>query len=78
MIQLPGEIYVEYQLAAHAMRPDSFILVAGFGESAPGYLPTEKNWREIDSNLGDWSWINPGSEKPMLDAIRRVISAPDI
>ena len=73
LIQLPGEIYVEYQLAAQAMRPDSFVLVAGFGESAPGYLPTEKNWQEKDSNLGDWSWINPGSEKPMLDAIRRVL-----
>lgn len=70
---LPGEIYVEYQLAAQAMRPDSFVFVAGYGECAPGYIPTEKNWKEKDSNLGDWSWVNPGSEKPMLDAIRRVL-----
>lgn len=74
LLQLPGEIYVEYQLAAQEMRPDSFVMVAGYGESAPGYIPTEKNWEEKDSNLGDWCWVDRGSEKPVLDAIRRVLS----
>jgi hypothetical protein len=73
LLLLPGEIYVEYQLAAQQMRPDSFVLVAGFGECAPGYLPTEKNREEKDNNLHDWCWIGPGSEKPMLDAMRRVL-----
>jgi hypothetical protein len=73
LLLLPGEIYVEYQLAAQKMRPDSFVLVAGFGECAPGYLPTEENWEEKDSNLGHWCWVDRGSEKPMLAAIRRVL-----
>jgi hypothetical protein len=73
LLLLPGEIYIEYQLAAQAMRPDSFVVVAGYGESAPGYIPLEKNWVEKDSNLGHWCWVNPGSEKPMMSAIRRVL-----
>ncbi len=72
---LPGEIYVEYQLAAQAMRPDSFVFVAGYGECAPGYIPTEKNWEERDGNLRDWCWVHPGAEKPLLDAIRKSLNA---
>ncbi len=73
LLLLPGESYVEYQLAAQQMRPDSFVLVAGYGECATGYVPTEKHWEEGDGNLGDWCWVHPGAEKPLLDAIRRVL-----
>jgi hypothetical protein len=70
---LPGEIYVEYQLAAQRINPDAFVLVAGYGEGATGYIPTEKHWEEKDGNLGDWCWVHPGAEKPLLEAIRRVL-----
>jgi hypothetical protein len=73
LLLLPGEMYVEYQLAAQQMRPDSFVLVAGFGESATGYFPIERAWAEKDHNLDDWCWVAPGSEQPMLAAIRRVL-----
>ncbi|MSU42903.1 MAG: hypothetical protein EXS22_02540 [Pedosphaera sp.] len=75
LLLLPGESYVEYQLAAQQMRPDSFVLVAGYGEGATGYVPTEKHWAEGDGNLGDWCWVHPGAEKPLLDAMRRVLTA---
>jgi hypothetical protein len=73
LLLLPGEIYVEYQLAAQRMAPDSFVMVAGYGECAPGYIPTEKHWAENDSNLRDWCWIHPGAEQPLLNAMRRVL-----
>ena len=73
LLLLPGEMYVEYQLAAQQMRPDSFVLVAGYGEAATGYFPIERAWAEHDQNLADWCWVAPGSEQPMLDAIRRVL-----
>src|SRR4051812_28231139 len=34
LLLLPGEIYVEYQLAAQRMKPRAFVFVAGYGESA--------------------------------------------
>ena len=31
---LPAEAFVQYQLAAQAIRPNSFVMVAGYGECA--------------------------------------------
>jgi hypothetical protein len=73
---LPGEAYVEFQLAAQRMRSDCFVLVAGYGDGASGYIPTERHFAEADNNLGDWCWVAPGSEKRLLDAMRRVLAVP--
>ena len=74
LLLLPGESYVEYQLAAQKMRPGSFVLVAGYGEGGTGYIPTEKHWEEKDGNLGDWCWVHPGVEKVMIKAIREMLT----
>ena len=73
LLLLPGESYVEFQLAAQRARLDSFVCVAGYGEAACGYVPTEKHRAEHDTNLADWCWIAPGSEARMLEAIRKVL-----
>lgn len=73
ILLLPGETYVEFQLAAQATRPDSFVCVAGYGDGACGYVPTEKHIAEGDPNLADWSWVAPGTEPRMLEAIRTVM-----
>ncbi len=70
---LPAESYVEFQLAAQKARPGDFVLVAGYGECGPGYIPIERAWKENDSNLGDWCWVNPGSEKRMNEAIAKAL-----
>ncbi len=69
LLLLPGESYVEYQLAAQRERPGSFVCVAGYGEGATGYVPTEQHIVEHDSNLSDWWWVAPGSEERMRAAI---------
>ena len=74
LLVLPGEAYVEYQLAAQQMRPDSFVCAAGYGDGATGYIPTDKHFVEGDSNLTDWCWVAPGGEQQMLRAIREVVS----
>lgn len=68
---LPAESYVEFQLLAQKQRPDSFVVVAGYGECGPGYIPIERAWRENDGNLADWCWVNPGSERRMADVIAK-------
>ncbi len=35
MVHLPGECFIEYQLAAKAARPDLFVAVAAYGDYAP-------------------------------------------
>ena len=74
LLLLPAESYVEYQLFAQQQRPDSFVVTLGYGECAPGYIPTERAWEEGDSNLGDWCWVAPGSESAMKQAIRDALA----
>ncbi len=70
---LPAESYVEYQLLAQRLRPDSFVMVAGYGECAPGYIPTEKAVEEGDANLRDWCWVAPGAEKAMTAVLTEAL-----
>ena len=62
LVLLPGEMYVEFQLMAQKLRPDSFVMTLGYGECAPGYVPIERAFNEGDENLKDWCWVGPGSE----------------
>lgn len=71
---LPAESYVEFQLLAQAARPNDFVLVAGYGECGPGYIPVERAWAENDGNLSDWCWVARGSEARMAAAIRRALA----
>src|SRR5262249_41568407 len=38
VLHMPGELFVEYQLAAQQMRPDSPVLMAAYGDYGPGYI----------------------------------------
>ena len=69
LLLMPGESYVEYQLLAQKLRPDSFVMTVGYGECATGYVPTEKAIQEGDTNLSDWCWVAPGAEKSITDAL---------
>lgn len=73
LLLLPAEIYVEYQLFAQQVRSGSFVMTAGYGQCAPGYIPLERNWKEKDSNLHGWCWVAPGVEKPLKKAISDVL-----
>lgn len=77
LLVLPGESYVEFQLAAQRMRPESFVCVAGYGDGATGYIPTDKHFAAGDGNFRDWCWVAPSSERRMLDAMRTVLLSPD-
>ncbi len=39
-LHLPGEPFVEYQLAAAKLRPKGTVCVAGYGDGGPGYILT--------------------------------------
>lgn len=74
VVLMPAESYVEFQLMAQEMRPDSFVCVAGYGECAPGYIPIERAVKENDGNLRDWCWVAPGAEAPMRSAMLEVLA----
>jgi hypothetical protein len=73
LVLAPGESFVQYQLWAQEMRPDAFVMVMGYGECAPGYVPTTKAVREGWKDE-TWSWAEPSScEEVMLNALRSVL-----
>lgn len=73
LVLLPAEAYVEYQLMAQKTRPDSFVVTMGYGESAPGYIPTEQAVKERDGNLSDWNWVAPGAEERIAAVLKKVL-----
>ena len=42
---MPGELFVEYQLAAKRMAPDKFVALAAYGDYGPFYIGTKKAYR---------------------------------
>ncbi len=68
---MPAETFVGYQLAAQRMRPHSFVMVAGFGDGAPGYIPTDQCWK--DGYQDHYCWVAPMCEKVMLQAMARAL-----
>ena len=41
VLHMPGELFIEYQLAAQRMRPDLFVAMAAYGDYGPGYIGTQ-------------------------------------
>lgn len=77
IILLPGEIYVDYQLYAQEVAPDRLVMTPGYGDSAAGYLPTEKHWEEGDSNLKGWCWIDKGMEPRVKTVIKTLVEGAE-
>jgi hypothetical protein len=50
-----------------------FVCVAGYGDGATGYIPTDQHFTEHDTNLEDWCWVAPGSEGRLREAIQKVL-----
>ncbi|AWM38072.1 hypothetical protein GobsT_38410 [Gemmata obscuriglobus] len=69
---LPGEAFVEYQLAAQKLRPDAVVNVAAYGDDGPGYIPTAKAYLE-GGYEPTVALSGPGSEELLLAAIRKLL-----
>jgi len=72
---LPAEAFVEYQLAAQRCRPDQFIVVAGYGECAPGYIPTESARAEGYVEEHGYTWVAAGAEEQLRRAIAEALAS---
>jgi hypothetical protein len=76
ILHLPGELFVEYQLAAKAMRPDLFVALAAYGDYAPWYIGTEVAYQqggyETSPNASN---VAPEVETVLMAAIRKLLSS---
>ena len=71
---MPAETFVGYQLIAQKLRPDAFVVVAGFGDGAAGYIPTDQCWK--DGYNDHYCWVPKYTEKLMTRAMAKALAAP--
>jgi hypothetical protein len=75
IVLLPAESLVGYQLLAQDLRPDQFVMAIGYGQCAPGYIPTDAASAEGYAESQGWCWVAPNVEDRMAEAMRRALRA---
>jgi len=73
-LQLPGEAFVGYQLYAQEQARGAFVLTAGYGECAPGYIPSASAEQEDFIATHSWCWVEPGAAAALEAAIRAALA----
>ena len=74
LLHLPGELFVEYQLAAQAMRPDSLVCTAAYGDYGPGYIGLARSYAEGGYETSyRASRVAPGVESVLTKAIAELM-----
>lgn len=74
VLHLPGELFVEYQLAARAARPDLFVATAAYGDYGLWYVGTaiayEQGGYETSPSASN---VGPEAEPLLMGAIQRLL-----
>lgn len=79
ILHLPGELFVEYQLAAQQLRPDLFVAMAAYGDGGPGYIGTRIAYDEGGYEPSPRSsLVAPEVEGVLMGAIRTLLNAQDV
>lgn len=74
LLHLPGELFVEYQLAAQKMAQDRMVCMAAYGQYGPGYIGTAISYTQGGYETGPTaSLVSPKVEKILLDALKKVL-----
>jgi hypothetical protein len=78
MLHMPGELFVEYQLAAKAMRPDLHVVMAAYGQYGPGYIGTADSYREGGYECAPTSSaVAPEVEPVLMNAMKKLLDIKD-
>ena len=74
MLHLPGELFVEYQLAAKAMRPDLHVMMAAYGDYGPASIGTAAAYPEGGYETGPTSSnVAPEVEPVLMGAMKTLL-----
>ena len=74
ILHMPGELFVEYQLAAQKMRRDLFVAMAAYGDYAPGYIGTAIAYSQGGYETNSLSSrVSPKVEAVLIDAMRKLL-----
>ena len=74
LLHMPGELFVEYQLAAKAMRRDLHVAMAAYGNYGPGYIGTAVAYGEGGYETSDRaSNVAPAAEGVLMATMQKLL-----
>jgi esterase/lipase len=73
MLFMPGELFVEYQLAAKDMAPNNFVAMAAYGDYGPFYIGTRQAYAEGGYEI-ESSPVTEDSEEIIMDNMRNLLA----
>ncbi|TXT32728.1 MAG: hypothetical protein FD138_2035, partial [Planctomycetota bacterium] len=74
VLHMPGELFVEYQLAAQQMRPTDTVCMAAYGDVGTGYIGTEIAYSQGGyETQPSSSNTAPQVERVLMDGIRALL-----
>jgi hypothetical protein len=73
VVHMPGELFVEYQLAAARMRPEATVCMAAYGDYGPGYIGTQIAYSQGGYETGYVSRTAPEVEKVLMDGMAELL-----
>lgn len=77
ILHMPGELFVEYQLAAQKMRPDLQVAMAANGDGGPGYIGTRAAYPKGGYEVSYVSRVSPDVEDVLAEGMRYLLQAED-
>lgn len=74
VLHMPGELFVEYQLAAQQMRPHDTVCMAAYGDYGSGYIGTEIAYSQGGYETQPTSSNTaPEVERVLMDGMRKLL-----
>lgn len=70
ILHMPGELFIEYQLAAQREKPNQWTTMAAYGEYGPMYIGTAAAYPQKGYETGPVSRVGPNAEPVLLEAIK--------
>lgn len=74
VVHMPGELFVEYQLAAAKERAGELVATAAYGDYGPMYIGTKKAYDEGGYETTAVSRVAPAVEDILLTAVRKLLA----
>lgn len=76
ILHMPGELFVEYQLAAQKMKPEGTVCMAAYGDCGPGYIGTAIAYAQGGYEVTPgYSNVGPGAEEVLMEGMRELLGA---
>lgn len=73
ILHMPGELFIEYQLAAEKMRPGAPVCMAAYGDYGPGYIGTEIAYTQGGYETGPVSRVAPEVEGVLMKGMKELL-----